>query len=108
MLPLVSTLGISAEALVVLMTGSSHWDPTRDEVAKLIIRWRYVSDVDVLPATGKWSRREFVQAAITFAAAIAFGRAAHAAPNARAAETPSMTSPANVTLRVNGRDLPLQ
>lgn len=101
-------LGIGAEAPVVLMTGSSHWDPTRDEVAKLIIRWRYVSDVDALPATGTWSRREFIQAAITFAAAIAFGRAAHAAPNARAAEPPSMTAPATVTLRVNGRDLPLQ
>jgi xanthine dehydrogenase YagT iron-sulfur-binding subunit len=73
-----------------------------------IIRWRYVSGVDALPTTGKWSRREFIQAAITFAAAIAFVHTAHPVANAWAAEPHSIAAPAPVTLRVNGRDLPLQ
>jgi xanthine dehydrogenase YagT iron-sulfur-binding subunit len=154
---------------VVLIIGSSHWDPTRDEVtARLtswydlpegvqvirangagvaaafgtsecdaafvidssgVIRWRYVSGVDALPITsdgspangrhdgalpndgiaGQWSRREFIQAAITFAAAIAFSRVAGpSVPNASAAEPLSVATTTTVTLRVNGRDLPLQ
>ena len=134
---------------VVLIIGSSHWDPTRDEVtARLtswcdlpegvqvirandagvaaafgtgecdaafvidssgVIRWRYVSGVDALQIAGQWSRREFIQAAITFAAAIAFSRVAGASvPNASAAEPPSAARTTSVTLRVNGRDLPLQ
>jgi xanthine dehydrogenase YagT iron-sulfur-binding subunit len=73
-----------------------------------VIRWRYVSGIDALPTTGGWTRREFIQAAISFAAAIAFMRgAAHPVPNAWAAQPGSATATSSVTLRVNGRDLPL-
>lgn len=154
---------------VVVIIGSPHWDPTRDEVSALlaawydlpdgvhiirashadvadafgtgghdaafvidsngIVRWRYVSGIDALPIvsetapaeyqrddcvlaeenTVKWSRREFVQAAVTFAVAIAFTRAvAHPVAKASAAEPLPTTSAVPVTLRVNGRDLSLQ
>jgi xanthine dehydrogenase YagT iron-sulfur-binding subunit len=93
-----------------------------------VVRWRYVSGIDALPIIPEtlcaryqnddypvadtpvtWSRREFIQAAVTFAAAIAFARgvtypvaeAAAAEPSPAAVTTP-------VTLRVNGRDLSLQ
>jgi xanthine dehydrogenase YagT iron-sulfur-binding subunit len=62
-----------------------------------------VSGLEALPKTGGWSRREFVQAAITFAAAIAFSRR-----GAWAAEPKHTTATSTVTLRVNGRDLTLQ
>jgi xanthine dehydrogenase YagT iron-sulfur-binding subunit len=68
-----------------------------------IIRWRYVSGLEALPKTGGWSRREFVQAAITFAAAIAFSRR-----GAWAGEPKHATAKSTVSLRVNGRDLTLQ
>ncbi len=152
---------------VVLIVGSSHWDPTRDDVTAQLagwydlpdgvqvvradtaeaaeafgagehdavfvidssgaVLWRYVSGIDALPMiadaspakhrddsatsegeiTGQWSRREFLQAAITFAAALALThRASHTVEDAWAAEVPSATA-STVTLHVNGRELHL-
>jgi len=73
-----------------------------------IISWRYVSGIDALPKSGGWSRREFVQAAITFAAAIAFTHGIHPVARAWAAEPEHAMATSTVTLRVNGRDLPLE
>jgi xanthine dehydrogenase YagT iron-sulfur-binding subunit len=73
-----------------------------------VIRWRYVSGIDALSKTVNWSRREFLQAAIVFAAALALTRQAHPVAQAWAAEPKRSTGISSVKLRVNGRDLSLQ
>lgn len=73
-----------------------------------IIRWRYIAGFDPLPATGGWSRRQFIQAAIAFAAAIAVARGIMHPTQAFGAESSRTKSTSAVTLRVNGRDLSLQ
>ena len=89
-----------------------------------VVRWRHVSGVDVLPfspetpcwaggddvvtedAIVTWSRRDS-QAALAFAAAIAFARVSHPVAEAAAAEPAHTAATTPVTLRVNGRDLSL-
>jgi xanthine dehydrogenase YagT iron-sulfur-binding subunit len=91
-----------------------------------VIRWRYVAGVDALPiVSGKpspsslddsigdgerseWSRRGFIQAALTFAAALVVSRFAHSPDEAWAAEPTSHAATMPVTLRVNGRDVTLE
>jgi xanthine dehydrogenase YagT iron-sulfur-binding subunit len=116
----------TAEAVVAYGTGERDAAFVIDSSGVVI--WRYVSGIDVLPITsdtsparhredaadsearnaGEWSRREFLQAAFTFAAAVALSRgASHTVENAWAAE-PAQAKTSAVTLHVNGRDLKLE
>jgi xanthine dehydrogenase YagT iron-sulfur-binding subunit len=92
-----------------------------------VIRWRYVAGIDALPLVyengtsqpttdsaafddqrSEWSRRGFVQTAITFAAALILTRLAPPAEAFAETITPQRSSPVRaITLRVNGRELPL-
>jgi xanthine dehydrogenase YagT iron-sulfur-binding subunit len=89
------------------------------------IRWRYVAGVDALaavtaPATttfdpdaplgderGSWSRRGFVQVAMTFAAALALPRVIVPGDSWAAEPIIKPAAPRPVTLHVNGRDVAL-
>jgi xanthine dehydrogenase YagT iron-sulfur-binding subunit len=79
-----------------------------------IIQWRYVPGVDAVPSTTadqlRWSRRDFVQAAVTVATFLALAKwAPKPVQTAFATEPlhPTIAGPGPVTLNVNGRDIAL-